>query len=190
MDDDLRAQLIDTPIAGTAVPRETTPDIAVNMFLMRAKQAVFLDRSIVDRPIVASNATIDSDFELHGTHLASLIASGIQIRGALLLGFNDKALNYPRGGQGPMTKWFDGAELNLKYASINAIVAPEDEAVWPQKGKLHLTNFHLVTFTPGYCKSNKRFPVEASAECVHRPGWYKAWLGLDSSTEEKGSAIR
>jgi hypothetical protein len=172
VDDDFRPPSIKAPMV-------VEPDMSItsiNMYLMRAKQNVFLNRSITNRPIEASSAEIGSDLILTGTHLASLSADGIQIRGALSLGFNPKAAAHPRGPEeGPSTGWFQLGELSLRRASINAIVSPEDTAVWPGPGKLHLTNFHLSTFTPGYCASD--------VKCAHSPGWYVTWLRLDETNE-------
>ena len=93
VDDDLRisqlAQNYGQNILGTRL--QTNPTVSLDMYLLRCYQSVFLDRSVFDRPIVASSAIIGSDLQMVGTHLYSLIAPGVHIVGALEMGFNNKA---------------------------------------------------------------------------------------------------
>ena len=80
-----------------------------------------------------------------------------------------------------MTGWTTDSELDLRSASIGAIVAPELPEAWPKT--LHLANIQVNSFTPGNCTSNERFPVVANASCPHDPTWFRTWLSLDPDQE-------
>ncbi len=101
------------------------------------------------------------------------------------MGFNNKATIPGYHGEGPMTSWKPGSELDLRTASIAAIIASEYSGgpIDPWPPVLHLANLQLESFTPGNCTSNLRFPVVANATCPHKRGWYKQWLARDPDQE-------
>jgi hypothetical protein len=154
---------------------------AISLFLVQCKQSLFLDRSISDRPIVADDAVIDGSLWITGSHLASITATGIQVKSIMRIGFSDKSRLSKRPGENPMTSWTPKAELDLRGASINSIIAPERPEAWPRK--VYFANFRLNSFTPGYCNSDAHFPVVENSGCPHNPEWFKTWLALDPAKE-------
>lgn len=189
VDDDLRGPH-HTPNSNV-LNAEFESFFSIDMYLAYFNQTVFLDRSVTNNPINAGDALINGSLSIIGTHLSSLVAPGVRINGELLMGFNDKAiLPFKPGGkepalvredQGPMTTFAPGSTLDIRYATINAIAAPEQLSVWPSK--LYLTNFHLNSFTPENCTSNIEFPVELNASCADDLAFFKRWLSLDPDSE-------
>ncbi len=186
VDDDLRGpqQVYNSNVS----PSNFESSFSVDMYLANFNQTVFLDRSITNNPINAGDAVINGSLSIVGTYLSSLVAPGIRINGELIMGYNDRAIlpksinrsGRVRQNQGPMTTFAPGSTLDVRFATINSITAPEQVAVWP---KLYLTNFHLNSFTPENCTSNIQYPVELNASCKDDIAFFKNWLSLDSDSE-------
>lgn len=143
---------------------------ALNLYSIRAKQSVYLNRSAFDRRISMESAIIDGGLNLIGAQLASVNAQGARIAGEVQIGTLQPGFNRNLGAS-----WTKDAELDLRWASINSIVAPEFLEAWPSR--LRLANFQLKSFSPDYCKKGQ--------SCAHQPTWFVHWLNLDHDSSER-----
>jgi hypothetical protein len=154
--------LRDTTFSPSAQTINSDGGEVLNLFSVRVAKDLFLNRSVVLGPINLEGAEINGWLRLLGAQLHTVIAKGIIIKGAFVVGDVVRRPNTPL----LKTKWEPNSQLDLSYANIGIIETPYNQDYWPQK--LILKNFNTKGFEFGWnIRQNDRQTIS---------DWAVSWL--------------
>jgi hypothetical protein len=131
----------------------------LNLFSIRTKQSVLINRVSIRNDISLGEAEIEGDLILLGTQLSSMDARSSSVSGSLNLGLND---DQPK----MWTSWTSKSILDLTNARLGGFRSPERLDVWPKS--ISFRNLTFKSFSADFCDSSW---------CEHNSSWYGDWLG-------------
>jgi len=155
---DIGNQLIlyNCSILPNKISQEHSRDL--NLYSIRTKQSVYINRVSVRDEIFLEGAEIEGDLILLGTHLSYMNARSSNVSGSLSLGLN-------QGSPMMWTSWTGHSTLDLTNARLGGIRSPELLEVWPQLIEFH--NLSFKSFSSDFC---------GASSCAHSESWYGDWL--------------
>jgi hypothetical protein len=134
----------------------------LNLFSIRTKQSVFINRVSIKNDISLSEAEIDGDVILLGTQLSSMNGRSANVSGTLSLGLHDDP-------PAMWTRWTNKSTLDLTNARLGGIRSPERLDVWPKSIWFH--NLSFKSFSADFC---------GAPSCQHNSSWYGQWLSTQA----------
>jgi hypothetical protein len=136
----------------------------MNLYSIRTKQSVLIDRVTAQNDIYLEGAEIDGDLVLLGTHLSSMNARSSNVSGSFVVGLNEY------GHAPPMwTTWTNKSELDLTNARLGGFRGPEQLDLWPKSIWFH--NLSFKSFSADFC---------GAPSCQHNSSWYGQWLSTQA----------
>jgi hypothetical protein len=130
----------------------------LNLYSLRTKQSVLINRVQVRKDVFAEGVDISGDLILLGSTISSINARSARVSGSLSMGQNE-------GPPGLWTSWHGESVMDLTSARFGGFKAPEKLSVWPTHILFH--NFSFDFFSPDFC---------GETTCPHSAEWYGSWL--------------
>lgn len=130
----------------------------LNLYSIRTKQSVYLNRLTVRDDIVIQDAEIEGDLLLLGTTLTHMDAKSSSVTGAFSVGEN--TIQPPK-----WTKWNANSSLDLTDSRLGSIRTPADIDVWP--ASIYFNDLSFKSITAGNC---------GLAHCELPVQWFGKWL--------------
>lgn len=133
-------------------------DEGLNLFSIRSKQSVYINRSVIRGEVTLEDAEIEGDLVLLGNELTSLKARSVNVKNSLIIGVNDGPPELPM-------RWAGQSILDLTSAHLGSIRAPEEESAWPTG--VYFRNLTFSLYTADFC---------GHKDCAETSDWFASWL--------------